>query len=223
MIEPRVIHWGVDVVRFAYRPSTPEPPRRLLYVGQVVPHKGIHTAIEAVRLLRDDHACDSVRLDIVGGSVQPSYVESLRGLVAKHGLVDVVRFLGPVPREDLPLIYREHDIAIFPVIWEEPFSITLLEAMASGLMIVSTLTGGTPEVVEPGINALTFHCGDAHECAWQIHRLLLDRDLCERIRQNARRTVEQRFRLDDMAARIADDLVASLRCGEDAAIIAAEV
>ena len=59
------------------------------------------------------------------------------------GVGEQVSFQSGVAREKMSTIYREHDILIFPSIWEEPFGLVLIEAMASKLPIVSTRTGGT--------------------------------------------------------------------------------
>jgi glycogen(starch) synthase len=195
-----VIHWGVDVNRFNYRVDA-RTPSRLLFVGQVTRHKGVHTAIDALRILSAG-GIDTVSLTIVGGSVVPDYVQELRSTVRSSGLADRVSFLGFRERHALPAIFRDHDILIFPSAWAEPFSITLLEAMASGLAVVTTNTGGTPEILESGENGLSFEPNDADGCAKQILRLLRERDLSERIRSNARRSVVERFTFESMLKKI---------------------
>src|SRR3990170_2613371 len=58
LADASVIHWGVDLSRFPFAPVQPHEIRKLLFVGQVAPHKGVHTAIEAVKVLieRYNHA-----------------------------------------------------------------------------------------------------------------------------------------------------------------------
>ena len=200
-----VIHWGIDINKFRYR-QVNHGPKRLLFVGQVMPHKGPLTAIEAFKVILDHPGCESTRLTIAGGSVSPEYGADIKRSVNALGLGSRVDFTGLVPREHLPSIYREHDILIFPSIWNEPFSITLLEAMASGLAVVGTTTGGSAEILENESNALVFPKGDTQACAAQLIRLLRDSDLFETIRQNARRTVEERFTLAVMVDAIEKSL-----------------
>jgi len=202
----RVIHWGIDLRNFPFR-SARRMPRRLLYVGQVVPHKGAHIPIQALKHLREA-GVESVSLTVAGGSIIPSYVESLHTLVRELGLEGHVAFMGSLPREAIRELYAAHDILIFPSVWDEPFSITMLEAMASGLGLVTTLTGGTEEILRDEVNALTFPKEDASACARQILRLVLDAELLERIRLAARRSVESECSLDAMVDRIEDSLVA---------------
>jgi glycosyltransferase involved in cell wall biosynthesis len=105
----------------------------------------------------------------------------------------------------MPQVYRSHDALVLPSIWDEPFSIGLLEAMASGLAVVGTTTGGSREILADGINALTFSPGDAEALATQIGRLT-SADLRQRLGRAARRTVEERFTLAAMLERIEEFL-----------------
>ena len=196
--DAEVIHWGVDVERFPFN-ETARHPRRLLYVGQVTSLKGVHTAVEALKLLVQQPRHRATALTIVGG---PDYDERIHRLVSALGLEAHVRFTGLIPREQLPAIYREHDVLLFPSVWDEPFSITLLEAMSCGLGVVATNTGGSPEILEDEVNALVFPKADAVTCARQTARLLDTPELFEQIRRAARRTVEAGFRLDRMVDRI---------------------
>jgi glycogen synthase len=197
-----IIHWGIDVERFAFAESTPAA-MRLLYVGQVTAHKGVHTAVEALKLVSERKRFKHARLTIVGG---PDYEGRAARLVSSLGLGEHVTFTGMVERDELPEIYREHDILVFPSVWDEPFSITVLEAMASGLAVVGTHTGGSPEILVDEMNALIFPKEDARGCASRIMRLLEDPQLFENIRRAGRRTVEERFRLESMIDKIESSL-----------------
>lgn len=192
-----VIYWGVDNHLFPYKKAVCWKPKRLLYVGQVVPHKGVHTAIQALGLLKRQHGYECPSLSIVGDiESSNAYVSYLRELAETCGVRQNVTFVGRVPREDLPNLYHAHDILVFSSVWDEPFGITLLEAMSCGLAVVATRSGGSAEVIEPEVNALVFPKENHRLCAQQILRLLNDPRLFESIRENGRRTVEQRFRIE---------------------------
>jgi glycosyltransferase involved in cell wall biosynthesis len=213
--DTRVIHWGVDVNAFPFRrPSG--AAERLLFVGQVVWHKGVHTALEALQLLVQKHGHRDATLTVAGGSVLPDYERRVRESVASLGLQDRVTFVGPTPRAQLPGLYQKHDILVFPSIWDEPFSIVVLEAMSSGLAVVGTQTGGSVEILEDGRNALVFPAGDPGVCAAQLSRLLHDGVLFEHVRRNGRRAIEERFGLTVMLDRVESALAeAAGQCVSD--------
>ena len=208
--DSRVIHWGVDTDRFTFRGSAQSHPLRLLYVGQLVPHKGVHTAIEAVQLLAQERPAYPIELTIVGGTTNPRYENYLKEL-ARASDTARIDFTGPIPRERLPEVYREHDIFVFPSAWDEPFSIALLEAMSSGLAIVGTDTGGSAEVLQHEHNALVFAKEDARACATEVDKLMDDPFLFEAIRRNRRRTVEDRFRLESTVDQIEQALSQAMK------------
>lgn len=194
--DAKVIHWGVDPQKFQYRQPS-KCLQRLLYVGQIAPHKGVHTAIEALKLLvQSGHK--AATLTIAGGSIVPEYAAHLRQIVSSSSLEGHVRFIGLVPREKLLAVYQEHDVLVFPSIWDEPFSITVLEAMASGLAVVGTSSGGSNEILQHDVNALVFPNENANECAASLSRLFTNEQLFEEIRRRGRLTVEQRFQLERM-------------------------
>ena len=203
--DARVIHWGTNVPIAPLHP-VPAPPRRLLYVGQIMAHKGVHTAIEAVRRLVEAGYTD-ITLTLAGGSSDSDYADRVRRQVADAGLERRCRFTGGLPRPDLLALYRDHDLLIFPSAWEEPFAITPLEAMASGLAVVGTTTGGSKEIFEDGVNALTFPKEDAVACAAQIRRLLEDQSLFDRIRRSGQQTIADTYRFEIMV----DQIEAALR------------
>jgi glycogen(starch) synthase len=204
-----VIRWGVDPEQFAYRADA-RVPRRLLYAGQVTPYKGFRTVIKLMKIVVCEHGRADVRLSVVGGTSTPEFVAEMRELVRAYGLEAHVEFRGGVAREKLPVVYREHDVLIFPSLLDEALTITTLEAMASGVAVVSTATGGNPEVFRHEENALVFAKEDAEAAAAHILRLLDDAELYERLRRNGRRTVEEGFTIEGMVAEIERSLRAAL-------------
>jgi glycogen synthase len=193
--DAKIIHWGIDINQFPYH-SNIHKPNRLLYVGQIVPHKGVHTSIEAMKIIVKEYGFSSVTLTIVGGSVNPDYVEYLQTLVRSYGLENNIHFTGFMPREKLSTIYQEHDILLFTSIWDEPFGITLLEAMSSGLAVIGTATGGSSEILQFEETALIFCKDDPRSCANQILRLLKDPSLLDKIREGGRLEVEEKFKIE---------------------------
>lgn len=192
----QVIHWGIKINKYAYKQAS-SIPHRLLYVGQLVHHKGVHTVIQALSYIVNQKKYPSISLTIAGGTTTPDYEAYVKELVSSLSLEKNVDFIGLIPHEHLISIYQQHDILVFPSVWEEPFGITLLEGMASGLPVVSTANGGSREIVKDEINALTFPKENAELCASKVMRLLDNPELFETLRLNARLEVERQFDFDE--------------------------
>ncbi len=192
-----IVPWGVDTDRFLYKQGKSQNPSRLLYVGQIKPQKGIDTAIRALGFLRREKGLDGLSMTIAGDAdFFPGYISYLRDLAASSGVLGSITFAGFVPYGDMPELYKAHDILVFPSDVEEPLTISLLEAMSCGLGIVSTGLGGNAEVLKDEYNALVIPPENPERCAHQILRLIKDPGLHEILRTQARRTIEENFRLN---------------------------
>jgi len=144
---------------------------RLIIVARLIEHKGHRLLFAAMQTLVEEHA--ALTLAIVGtGDAEAAYREE----VANRGLTPYVTFEGYRPREALPTLYRSADVFVLPS-EGEGMSISTLEAMASGLALVITQTGGTRELLEEEINGLSFAAGDVEALTRHLRRLAADRDL----------------------------------------------
>lgn len=173
---------------------------KLLYAGRLDPEKGVHTAIRAMSLItpREDRP---VTLDIVGTG-DAVYERGLRALVEQNRLHERVAFRGTVSRAEMPQVLGQYDALVFPSEWNEPFARTVLEAMAAGLIVIGTTTGGTAEVLVEGQTGLTFPRGDPAQLARQIQRLRDDEALCLALAEMARRCVAEKFTFRRMTAQL---------------------
>ncbi len=199
----RIIHQGIPVDAFPCKddPGSAHDPLRVLYAGQLHAYKGVHTVIEAATLLARRGRTLELR---IAGDGPADYRARLERLAGESG-VDV-RFLGRVPQTALAAMYREHDLFVFPSVWQEPFGLTHLEAMASGTPVLSTADGGHGEFLEDGINALVFAKEDAAGLADRMARLADDEPLRRRLALTAREQVETSYSM----TRYVDDLEAML-------------
>jgi glycogen(starch) synthase len=205
-----VVPWGIELKNFPATLRPRRPVKKLLYAGQLIPQKGVHTAIAAVGMLAKDTNGSDITLAIAGGGMHPDYEAKLREMASQLGLAGKINFLGKIPRVELSKIYAEHDVLIFPSEWDEPFAITPLEAMASGLAVVGTTTGGSGELFRERETAMTFHAGDAADCARVIRELCADEALFQKICANAQSEVCARHTLDAMVDRIEASLLAEI-------------
>jgi glycosyltransferase involved in cell wall biosynthesis len=209
----QVVYNGIDVDAFPFQErmaaaaSTAEavPPMRLLYAGSLVPHKGVHVAIDALGELARQGALGGLALTVVG-SGRPDYEAHLHEAVTAQGLEQVVQFVGRVPRSEMPSQLAAHDVLIFPSEWPEPLARMTQEAMASGAVVIGTTTGGTGEILENGVTGLVFNPGDAVGLAACIRQLRSDPVLFTRLAAAARQRVEERFSFDRMLDQVQDAL-----------------
>lgn len=198
-----VIHNGVDLA--AFTPSRPtrrfvhENSVSCLVAGRVVPEKGIHTVIDgfAQLAIRDD----TFRLVILGDG-PPDYVAQLRDKVQALGLGNVVCFQPPVPRCDMPRILDHHDVLLLPSEYAEPIARSIQEAMAMGLLVIGTTTGGSGELLVHEQTGLVFEAGDAHSLATQIKRFIEEPTLAAQLAAAGQIRVREAFRIDQTISKI---------------------
>ncbi len=175
----RVIYNGIQLDRF-YHPLDAahfrRKPLRLLYAGAIVPHKGVDSAVRATIQLSSKYGPDVVNLTIVGDGNR-QYEEDLRHLVQSYGIQAYVTFQGKVAREMMPSLLERFDVLLFTSTYQEPLARMMMEGMASGLVLISTTTGGSKEFLKHACNGLAFKAGDAEDLAKQIERLLNEPDL----------------------------------------------
>ncbi|HET6908280.1 MAG TPA: glycosyltransferase family 4 protein [Mycobacteriales bacterium] len=182
-----IVHPGIDTDDFPITGSAAVPDQwdwRLLYVGRVTPDKGVATAVLALQALPD-----RATLDIVGDG-EPAYVESLRRLAVDLHMTDRVRF-DRCSRSELAARYEAADAVIFPSEWPEPFGLVPIEAMACGVPVVATGTGGSGEFLVDGDNCLRFPAGNAQALAARLQRLAGDSELRSRLLAGGRRTAAE--------------------------------
>jgi len=211
MQHARIIYGGTDVERFLSVRNRDylSEHLKLLYAGQLVRHKGVHTAIEAMARLANKQKINQITLTLVG-SGHPDYEAFLRDLVERERLHDFVTFHKPVSKEEMPAILRQFDVLIFPSIYEEPLARITQEAMASSLVVVGTTTGGTKEILRDGETGLTFAPEDAEGLVEQLIRLINCTVVRYRLAQAGRQTVLENFTLGNMVKEIVAYLVGCL-------------
>lgn len=185
LADSEIVHAGID--HSLFRPVPEKPWRgRLAYVGRIDPRKGLRTAILALARL------PGMGLTITG-SGDEAHLAELEALVRARGLDDRVTF-DRRPRSELAGAYAAADAVLFPVLWDEPWGLVPLEAMAVGVPVVATGTGGSGEYLSDGENCLIYGPGDDPTAlAEMIIRLRDDQPLRKSLREGGLATAA-RFR-----------------------------
>ncbi len=213
MARERVVYLphGVDVTRF--RPAAPgerEQFRRqigwpidrtvVLFLGRLSVEKGVNDLVEAWRLAdRGDALLALVGPDMTGHAWDAG--ASARAFVAAHGLAGAVRFEGATA--DPAPFYRAADVFVQPSHFEA-LGNTAIEAMASGLPVVTSGVGGLGDFCVDGETAVLHAPRSPGSLARAIERVLGDRDLRTRIADAGRRTAVTRFEIGGLMARYAE-------------------
>ncbi|MBD2179894.1 glycosyltransferase family 4 protein [Aerosakkonema funiforme] len=150
----QTIYPGAAVEEF-YQPQLPPHDRlRIAYASLVMYYKGADVLIEALCLLHT--AGIPFTATIAGGTLEPHLVKALQELIASEGFQEQVSFPGVLSRQQLKQLYKTHNVLVFPSRFDEPFGISQIEAMAAGLTLVTSGTGGAREIVEDGEDGLIF-------------------------------------------------------------------
>jgi glycosyltransferase involved in cell wall biosynthesis len=171
-------------------------PPALLFHGRVDRRKGVLDAVHAVAALRA--AGRHVRLVVSGVGPDSGAVADL---VAELGLGDRVDLLGYVPHDKAPEVYAGADAFLSPT-ESEGFSNTILEAMATGLPVVSTSTVGVVDCVRDGENGLLVPVHDVPALAGAVARLLDDAPLRRRLAATALAEVRAQWAWPVLAGRV---------------------
>jgi D-inositol-3-phosphate glycosyltransferase len=149
----------------------------ITFVGRIQPHKGPELLIRAISemLSHSPHLRANLVVLIIGGAsgVGTGEVERLKELVNWLNLVDVIRFLPPVHRNELPDWYRAADLVCVPS-YSESFGLVALEAQACGTPVVATAVGGLRTAVADGISGVLVDGHDPRAWSSVLARLLVE-------------------------------------------------
>lgn len=161
-----IIPNGVDIDGF--QPGDPIPdegPLKIVCSARLIERKGQHHLIKALKQLYDEGI--TFKVDFLGdGDSLTDYQQ----LSQQLGVEEHVNFLGYVPREKITRHYADAHVFVLPSFYEG-MSLAALEAMASGLPVVLTNTGGTDELVQDSVNGFTFDWGDIEGLAAHLKYL----------------------------------------------------
>ena len=152
----------------------------VLFVGTLRPVKGLKYLIQAMGIITKQDA--GVKLLLIGDGEEREYLENL---AKQLDLKEEVIFAGKVPNEEVPQYTAASDLFVLPSL-SEGFPVTVLEAMASGLPIVTTNVKGLPEIVKEGENGFLVEPRNPEQIAEKVLLLLGNDELRERISENNR-------------------------------------
>jgi glycosyltransferase involved in cell wall biosynthesis len=171
-----------NALDFSVYPVQPRRGEFLLFLGRMSPEKGCHRAVAVARQL-------DLPLKIAGKRREPAEVEYFRELVEPH-LGHGIEYLGEVTHGEKVELLGSARATLFPIEWEEPFGLVMIESMACGTPVIATRRGAVPEVIEHGRTGIVV---DDHR---EMAAALAESDALDPL--EIRRAVEERFSRERM-------------------------
>lgn len=154
---------------------------RVLFLGNVIERKGLHTLLEAI-----GHQQLAIRLDIVGSlNSEPGYAKQMQEYVAANHLSSFILFHGPLDKEPLIEKLGQAHLLVVPSSYEG-YGIVYLEGMCFGLPAIGTTAGATSEIIDDGVNGFLIGPGDADLLANRLKLLNEQREVLIRMSLAAR-------------------------------------
>lgn len=154
-------------------------------VARLVPEKGYEYAINAFYRVLKEYP-NAILVIIGSGPLE----DSLKTMCSELRIEDNVVFMGY--RQDVENLMADFDLFVLSSI-SEGLGLSLLEAMALGIPVVATMTGGIPEVIKDGTNGLLIQPGNDIYLAENMVKILSNKDLAQRLGDEAKKTVAEKF------------------------------
>lgn len=200
---------AAEIARRAREPG----PLRVLFLGNLIPRKGLHTLLSALQQMPSD-AC---LLSVVGSpQFDPTYVASIRRQIDRHGLSQRVRLLGSLPPSDLAACLRSHHVLAVPSTYEG-YGIVYLEGMGFGLPAIATTAGAAGEIITPQVDGFLIPPADAGALAQCLGQMAQDRSLLQQMSLAARQRYLAGPTWEQTAGQIRAFLLAQVQSGLEAA------
>ncbi|GIU71700.1 MAG: glycosyl transferase family 1 [Candidatus Nitrosocaldaceae archaeon] len=198
-----VVHHGIDPNLFSYKENKDEHIS-ILFISRFALHKGIRVLLDAIPLILRE--IPDAKIMIAGNTDNKYTIDKLKKVLPNKN----AEYIGFVENyTDLPMIYKKASIFI-STSFEDLLGFRLLEAMSCGVPVIATDIGGVPEVIRDGFNGFLFKPNDHKTLAEYISLLTNDYRLRNKLRKNARDTIEQRFtakRMSDDTTKIYDEVI----------------
>ncbi len=167
-----LIHPGARVDYF-HRAVMPATDRlRIAFASLFVTYKGPQTLVNALGILH--HQGIDFECTFAGEAPDAELAGRCRDYVQRQGMAGKVRFTGFLDRRGLSDLFARCNVLVFPSIFQEPFGISQVEAMAAGLTVIGSGTGGSGEVLRDGVDGLLFPADNHEALAERLRRLVAD-------------------------------------------------
>jgi glycosyltransferase involved in cell wall biosynthesis len=187
------LHSPAPAVEAPFRSVPRNDPPHFLFLGRLVPEKGLDWLLRAVAQTEE-----TVRLDVAGTGSQQ---DALQDLAVDLGIDDCVTIHGWIESERVPALIRSARAVVFPSVWHEPAGLITLEAAAQGRPVIASRVGGIPEYADEAYATLV-DVRDVTGLARAIDRFARAPERANRMGQNGHRAAQTTFSMDRFLNRL---------------------
>ncbi|HXD10609.1 MAG TPA: glycosyltransferase family 4 protein [Anaerolineales bacterium] len=175
---------------------------RILFLGNVIYRKGLHTLLEAISSQQS-----AIRLDVVGGlTAEPAYAQKIQEFISANHLSSAVFLHSALDNQPLIEMYKQAHLMVVPSSYEG-FGIVYLEGMGFGLPAIGTTAGAAGEIISDGVDGFLIQPGDSLELANRLKALNENRDLLIQMSLEARQRYLRQPKWVQTAGQIREFLV----------------
>lgn len=167
------------------------------------PTKGIIYLIKAIGILKDTDVSDKFQVVFIGNDYEdyPEYKEEILKFISEHDLGKYIKLLGNIEYENMNKITVASDIIVIPSLMEA-VSLSMLESMSCGKIVVGSNTGGIPEVIKDNQNGFLVKKADEVALSDRLYEIIKKYNELEYIREKARETVEESYSWESITKKV---------------------
>jgi len=179
--EEKLIHVGFGINTSFFKGYKPEPSDilRFGFIGQLLPHKGLHVLIDAVKKLNNYR----FKVIIYGDNSYKEAAEYLENLLSQSD-PEIVEFRGTFPVENISRVYAEIDVLVVPSLWHENSPLVILYGRHTGTPLTVTDLGGMAEFVDHRKTGMVFPAGNSEKLASCLRFFLDHPELTKKMKKN---------------------------------------
>jgi spore coat protein SA len=189
-VDTHIVYNGADAAKFSYIERNPASVPTVIYTGRLVKYKGVQVLFEAMRILEGRGV--SVRCVVVGNSGFGKSRPTRFARKLQRSRPANTQLVGYKSGAELAKLLQEADLFCCPSIWNDPFPLAPLEAMATGLPVVASSTGGLLEMLAHGGGTLV-PPGDPAKLANALEALVTDESLRKEMSEDARKAFLEHY------------------------------
>ena len=195
-----VVYTGISLDGYESRRDEPEVPT-IGYLSRMCPEKGLDTLVEAFLKIKKNEKLRNAKLRIAGGkrSDDEAFLNKIRQKLSSHGVIGDVEFLPDFGREARIEFLSSLSVLSVPEKQPVAYGLYVLEALAAGVSVVEPANGVFPELLEITGGGLLFEPNNVDALADVIGSILLDTDKAQRLAEQGRTAVSEKFNIEQTA------------------------